>query len=354
MADIYILDSSNRDVIGIVDENESIIWTPRYFETGDFELYVRANEKLLSLLQVDNYVTKSDSDMVGVIERIELISDPENGDYIVASGRCAKSLLDRRIVWNQTTIDDTVENGMRKILTENVISPSIAHRKIENFILGESRGYTERISTQYTGDNVLDVVVNLCKQHGYGFKVILNDENNFEFVLYRGTDRSYDQTSNPFVVFSPEFENIVSSTYVHDKSKLKNACNVAGEGEGSSRKTYGVGSTSGLDRREMFVDARDITSEVDETTLSTEEYNKLLIQRGRENLAENLETFESDGEVESIRQYVFGKDYFLGDLVTVKNSYGVTSHPRVVGVIQSYDESGEKTIPTFSLVEVNE
>lgn len=354
MGDIYILNSSDRDVIDTVDKCESVIWTPRYFEPGDFELYVKADEKLLSLLQVDNYVTKSDSDMVGIIERIELRSDPETGDHIIASGRCAKSLLDRRIVWSQTTITGTAENGIRKILSENLISPSLSYRKMENFVLGASRGYTEKISTQYTGENVLDVVVNVCKQHGYGFKVVLNDEKNFEFVLYRGIDRSYNQTSNPFVVFSPEFENIVSSTYVHDKSKLKNACNVAGEGEGSSRKTCGVGSTSGLNRREMFVDARDLTSEVDDTTLTTDDYNNLLIQRGVENLAENPETFESDGEVESILQYVFGKDYFLGDLVTVKNSYGVTTHPRVVGVIQSYDESGQKTIPTFSLVEVNE
>lgn len=354
MADIYIL-NVNRDVIGLVDNCESIIWTPRYFETGDFELYVKADEKLLSLLQVDNYVTKSDSDMIGIIEGVRLSSDLENGDHIIVTGRCAKSILDRRIIWNQTTINGTVENGIRKILTENLISPSLSHRKIENFILGPQNGFSEEISTQYTWNNVLDVVVNLCKQFGYGFKVILNDEKNFEFILYRGTDRSYNQIENDFVVFSPEFENIVSSEYQRDKSKLKNACNVAGEGEGLDRKTYGVGIAEGLDRREIFVDARDLTSEVDENTiLTTDEYNNLLIQRGQETLAEHLETFVFDGEVESIRQYVFGKDYFLGDIVTVKNSYGITAHPRVIGVIQSHDDSGEKTIPTFSLMEIND
>ena len=353
MADIYVLNVA-RDVIGLVDTCESIIWTPRYFETGDFELYVKADEEVLSLLKVDNYVMKSDSDMIGIIESVHLTSDLENGDHIIATGRCAKSILDRRIVWSKTTITGTVEDGIRKILTENFISPSLENRKIGNFVLGSSNGFTETISTQYTGDNVLDVVVNLCKQYGYGFKVILNDKKNFEFVLYQGVNRSYEQTTNDFVVFSPEFENIVSSEYQHDKSKLKNACNVAGEGEGLNRKTYGVGTVSGLNRREMYVDARDLVSEVDEnTTLTTDEYNELLIQRGLENLAENPETFVFDGEVESIRQYVFGKDYFLGDIVTVKNSYGVTAHPRVIGVIQSHDDSGEKTIPTFSMMEIN-
>ena len=354
MADVYIL---NRDLetIGIVDNYESLIWTPRYFESGDFEIYTKASEEILTLLRLDNYVTRPDSEMVGVIENVRIESNPETGDYIIAKGRDLNSLLDRRIVWSQTNINDTVENGVRRLLTENFISPTLESRKVENFVLGDAQGFTERMSAQYTGDNILEVVVNLCKQNGYGFRVILNDEKNFEFQMYRGSDRSYNQTVNPYVVFSPEFENIVSSVYEHDKSLLKNACNVAGEGEGISRKTYGIGTASGLNRREMFVDARDITSELEDGgTLGTTEYNNLLIQRGRENLAENPETTIFEGEVESVRQFVFERDYFLGDIVTVKNSHGIIEHPRVVGVIRSHDENGLLTIPVFSSMEVYE
>lgn len=354
MADVYIL-NRDRNAIGLIDDYESLIWVPRYFEPGDFEIYITATEKTLALLQLDNYVTRPDSDVVMIIETVQIESNPESGDHIIAKGRCLKSLLDRRIVWSQTNIDDTVENGVRRLLTENFISPTLESRKVENFVLGDSQGFTETMSAQYTGDNILEVVVNLCKQNGYGFKVILNNEKNFEFQMYRGVDRSYNQTSNPFIVFSPEFENIVSSDYNHDKSTLKNACNVAGEGEGVSRKTYGIGSTSGLDRREMFVDARDISSELEDgSTLGTAEYNNLLIQRGKENLAENPETVSFEGEVESVRQFVFGRDYFLGDIVTVKNSYGVIEHPRVIEVIQSHDQNGLLTIPAFSFMEVYE
>lgn len=354
MADIYVLDR-DLNAIGIIDDYKSLIWTPRYFEPGDFEIYTNASEKTLELLQLDRYVTRPDSDMVGIIETVRIESNPELGDHIIAKGRDLGSILDRRIVWSQTNIDGTVENGVRRLLTENFISPKLSSRKIENFVLGGSQGFTERMSAQYTGDNILEVVVNLCKQNGYGFKVILNDEKNFEFQMYRGTDRSYNQTSNPFIVFSPEFENIVSSDYSHDKSTLKNACNVAGEGEGVSRKTYGVGSVSGLDRREMFVDAGDISSELEnDVTLSTSQYNNLLIQRGKETLAENPATVSFEGEVESVRQFVFGRDYFLGDIVTVKNSYGVTEHPRVIEVIQSHDQNGLLTIPAFSFMEVYE
>ena len=353
MADIYVLNQSLTPV-DIIDDYESLIWTPRYFEPGDFEIYTKASEKTLSLLRLDNYVARPDSDMVGIIETVRIESNPDTGDHIIAKGRDLSSLLDRRIVWTQTNIDDTVENGVRRLLTENFISPTLSDRKMENFVLGASQGFTETMSAQYTGDNVLEVVSNLCKQNGYGFKVILNDEKNFEFHMYRGTNRSYNQRINPFIVFSPEFENIVSSDYVHDRSTLKNACNVAGEGEGIFRKTYGVGSVSGLNRREMFVDANDISSELEGgSTLSAEQYDNLLIQRGMENLAENVETVSFEGEVESVRQDVFGRDYFLGDIVTVKNSYGVTEHPRVIEVIQSHDQNGLLTIPAFSYMEIN-
>lgn len=354
MVDIYVLDK-NREVIDTIDSYESLIWTPRHFECGDFEIYIKATPKLLETLQLDNYVTRVGSEMVGIIEKIEIESDPDRGDHIVVSGRCAKSILSRRIIWSQTNIKGTVENGIRTILTENLVSPSLSYRRIENFVLGPSQGFTETLSTQYTGEDVLEVVVNLCKQYGYGSKVILNAEKNFEFILYRGVDRSLNQTTNPYVVFSQDFENVISSNYVHDKSALKNACNVAGEGEGVSRKTYGVGTVSGLDRREMFVDARDISSELEDgSAVTSDEYNELLIQRGRDVLAENPEMTSFEGEVESTRQYVFGEDFFLGDIVTVVSNHGIVAHTRVVGVIQSHDENGELTIPTFSSMEVYE
>ena len=349
--EIYIR-NRNRDVIGMIDNYESLIWTPRYYEPGDFEVYTRATEESVSLLKLDNYVMKPDSDMVGIIESVQITTHPEEGDYIIAKGRCAKSILERRILWGLSGADNiTVELAIRKFVSENIVSPAMSARKIDHFVLGELRGFTEKITAQYTGDNLLEVVVNLCKQYGIGFKVVLNDDGDFELQLYKGEDRSYNQTVNSWVVFSPEFENIMSSDYSHDKSTLKNACLIAGEGEALSRDYTFIGLTRGLDRRELFVDARDVTSETEGgEKLSTSDYYNLLEERGCEELAENLQTITFEGEVESSRQFVFGRDYNLGDIVTVKNQYGITVHPRVIEVIQSHDENGLTVIPTFSTV----
>ena len=92
--------------------------------------------------------------------------------------------------------------------------------------------------------------------------MVLNSSNVFEFSLYAGLDHSYQQTTNPYVIFSPEFNNIITSTYTEDDIPFKNVALVAGVGEGDERVTISVGSASGLDRRELYVDARDISDRI--------------------------------------------------------------------------------------------
>ncbi len=110
------------------------------------------------------------------------------------------------------------------------------------------------------------------RKNNIGFKIVLTDENKFAFSLYAGVDRSYEQTENPYVVFSPNFENIINSNYYSSRASFRNVTLVAGEGEGAARRTAIVGSASGLGRRELFTDARDISSDTEDGTLSDAEY----------------------------------------------------------------------------------
>ena len=53
----------------------------------------------------------------------------------------------------------------------------------------------------------------MCEAYGIGFKVTLNDQNQFVFKLYMGYDRSYTQSDLPWVIFSPEFDNLANTDY---------------------------------------------------------------------------------------------------------------------------------------------
>lgn len=182
--------------------------------------------------------------------------------------------------------------------------------------------------------------------------IIVNNNKQFVFKLYAGTDRSYDQSANPYVVFSPKFENIINSNYVESKSALKTVTLVGGEGEGSARKYTTVGGGSGLNRRELFTDARDISSDVgDGVVLSDAEYTAQLQQRGKEKLAENTDVTSFEGQVETTVMFRYGEDFFNGDVVQIANEYGHETKARIVEIVMSEDEDGNSVYPTFKTIE---
>ena len=356
--DILVLDT-NFESFDIIDNFISLIWTDRFNQYGDFEIYTAANSKFLSKLKKDFYLWIEDSEHVMIVETIENDSDIEDGNKLIVSGRSLESILHRRVVWKQTILTGNFQDGIKRLLDENIISPEIAERKIDNFVFEASddpaiTGLT--INAQFTGDDLYDVISNLCIAKEIGFKITLSDDNKLVFKLYAGKDRSYNQLENPYVIFSPTFENIINSNYIDSNKNLKTVTLVGGEGEGSKRKFTTVeissGGGSGLSRREMFTDARDIsTTTTDGQTIGTEAYNSQLKQRGTEDLANNTVVNSFDGQVETNHLYKYGEDFFMGDIVQLIDEYDNESRSRITEYIHSYADNGSEAYPTFSTIE---
>lgn len=348
--DLYIL-NTDLQTVAIVDTYKSLIWTDRYNSYGDFELYLLIQNELLQYLKQDYYVWNANSEHTMLIETLSIKTDIEEGNNLTVTGRSLESILDRRIIWGQKTVSGNLQNAVKTLLEECIINPSDSNRKIPNFVFQSSddpnvTGLT--VEAQYTGDNLYDAIQKLCEEHEIGFKVTLSNAGEFIFQLYAGSDRSYNQTGLPYVVFSPGFENIINSNYIESRSSLKNVTLVGGEGEGASRKYTTVGSGSGLNRREIFTDARDISSDVGEgRTLSEDEYNAQLQQRGSETLAENTDTTSFEGEVETTTMFQYNIDFFNGDVVQIANEYGHERTARISEVVMSEDGNGFSIYPTF-------
>lgn len=342
--ELYVLDD-RFNAIAVIDDYRSLIWAKRYTQFGDCELYVRACEEYSRILQKGYYLLRTDDDMVCRIESVELDTSTDEGDFHIATGKDCRCILNQRVVWEQTNFTGTVENYIRRLVNDNIIAPSKAERRIDNFILGASAGLTDRISEQVTYAQLGEKIVELCNAYNYGSRVYLNDDNQLVFELYKGEDRSYKQTVNDYVVFSPDFDNIISSKYITDDSNVKNVALVAGEGEGVARKTLVCGVADGMGRHEIYVDARDVSSTTEEGV--TIDYAEALKARGIEALAEHGTTVSFEGEVEPNYSYKYGVDYFLGDIVQVVNIYGIESSARITEVIETYDENGYSIIPTF-------
>jgi hypothetical protein len=352
--DIWVLDE-NLEVIDIVETFNSFIWTDRYNEYGDFELRISIDDRSVKALRIDRYLQNRDSDHLMIIDTLEIDSDAEDGTYLVVTGKSLESILGRRIVWGLKILEGNLQNGIKSLLNENVISPSNLDRKINNFVFEESTDplITElSIKAQYTGDNLYDVIHTICENQNLGFKVTLNDSKQFVFKLYSGKDRSYSQSENPYVIFSPKFDNLLSGNYIESKAAWKNVTLVGGEGEGTERRYTAVGNVSGLKRREIFTDARDVSSTTEAgETISSDAYISLLRQRGKEKLSENVNVMSFEGEAEMTQMFRYGVDFFNGDVVQLEDEYGHEVKARITEIVTSESETGFYRYPTFVTIE---
>lgn len=270
----FLVLNTDLQVVAVLDTYNSLIWTDRFQEAGDFELCRPMERSVLDYIKEDYYIWRSDSEHTMIIEKILIESSAEEGDKLTVTGRSLESILDRRIIWGLKSLSGNFQDAIEELLNECIINPAKPERKIDNFIF-EASTDTDitklTIETQYTGDNLYDVIVALCKERDIGFKVTINASNQFVFKLYSGSDRSYNQFVNPYVIFSPNFDNIIDSNFIDEKSNLKNVTLVGGEGEGVERRYTAVGNEKGLNRRELFTDARDISSDSDDDI--TESFN---------------------------------------------------------------------------------
>ena len=359
MNNIYVLDQE-FNLQGIIDEYVSIIWRPSYSEIGDFEIYLGATDKAINLLKENMYVVRSSDisveggvttyEKVMIIKNIQLMTDVENGDFYCVTGKELKFLLHQRIVWSQTTLTGTAENAIRRLVNENAITPTDSNRVIPNLMLGVTAGLTDMIEKQVTGEYLDKVITEICTTYNYGWDIFVTDKK-MVLVVYSGLDRSYGQSVRPYVVFSDDFENLYNTDYQLSTEEYANTTLVGGEGEGLERVYVTVNNdNAGLNRYETFTDARDISSNKGTAeAINSSTYNKLLAERGRENLASLAYTEGFSGEVLSDVAFKYGTDFFIGDIVTVINKYGIEKNVRVLSAIESEDETGVKLLPQFNI-----
>lgn len=355
--DIIVKDT-NVLPIAVVDLYSSFLWSERYIGTGDFILKVPLDSNYLDYLAIGNYLTLADSDRAMIIQQMEISSAIDTGKRtVVYKGETLEVILKRRIVWGIEKYQGRVESVIRTLLNKNAINPANTARKIPNLVyIGPADSVTtaylaslDPIAGQFEGENLFDAIKSLCEQANLGFKITFNNAGKFEFRLYYGTDRSIQQTARDPIVFSPEYDTLVNSRYVHSVTDYKNVALVAGE---SQNDTVIYGSAhledsepTGLSRREMYVSASDMKSED-----FGAQYTTALQYRGLLELQDNSTTGVFDGEVDTVLGPKFGSDYYLGDFVYTVNEYGLGSVAQVTEYIRSHDENGYSAYPTFVML----
>lgn len=322
--------------LGEIDEYKSLQWSEKYQDFGTFELWLPINEKTKELIKKDNVLWLGD-DYAGVIEIINPQTENSNIKVYNVKGRTIECFLQRRIVWgtfNAYEISDIADSIQKMVdqnfvsLTPSQINAGMLYRKMPWMAVDNTfrSGILKAFQTSYT--NVYEKVQDICVENDLGFRLRFDPVNKqYVFEVYKGLDRTYTNVEgNKKIVFDTETEDLLSSNYYTSNQDYKNVGLALGEGTGFSRSSVIVGqeTVDGIERRELYVDARDVQSTyMDDTgverTLTEEEYIKALTQKGSENLAEYeiVESFEGIIRTVGNVNYQYGVDYSLGDKVTI-------------------------------------
>ena len=408
--ELYIL-NNRYEQVGYIDQAESILWNKKYNDAGECEIYIPCDEYMLSLLKEDYYVYRYDDDMFCKIQTVEIENDVEKGDYIIATANDICKILSGRIIRWRYAYSGTVFNFIKTVLNDNVINPQVdgaLHkvRQIPNFRFDSSNEYefvNDTIQINAFTEDLLQLIIDTCKTYNYGFRI--SYDNGLVFKLYKGIDRSV--LTERYVEFSPAYSNIISSKYKETNTNYKNVVYVGYKNDADeiellsmyAGQNEGLPEPQGENRREIYVDGTSVSKEITREELDNvlsdytvveeglylyikDDYDNYITQNGvkvvvgkytdvnkekievsnfaymllirilgENTLAEYTKTQEFTGEIDTISGYVYKQDYNLGDIVKVKNEYGIEAEARIISILESEDDNdGHVVEPTFEYI----
>lgn len=365
--DIEYVEVRNADfnIIGIIDNASSIIWHSVYYGVGDFEIYIKVTQRILDMLQIGYYITRSNDIEVGIIESINITDNVQDGKMITATGRFAKSILDRRHIYKlsgtvntPTILRGNVEKNIRQTVSDNAISCTDTRRNIPVLELGALANISKIIvddegaaaQKQVSYQNLLSYTDGVLQEYEMASIVTLDTEKAMlQYLVYAGSDRSVTNgEGNTPIIFSREFDNLSDSTYTYDTTAEKNTALIGGAGEDISRfYVLLAGSETGLDRRETWIDASSVNREYDDgsgekVAYSDADYTEMLKTEAMQDMEETKTVESFSGTIDVTNgNYVYNRDFALGDVVTVQdNDIGKFVNVRILEVTEVQDENG--------------
>lgn len=340
------------DFLTIIEDFTSFRWVRRYHRIGEFELHTPYTEEYARFLVHGNIIYKGDNEG-GYIEKIEYTLDEQGKEQIKVLGRNLTGYLNRRINYDRTIFNGLTEVLMRELVVNNCIFPNEIERVIPFLKVASRKNFTDRIEYQNSYGNIAELLEAISNTSNYGYIINFNIyTKELIFNVYEGLDRSVEQSKNPVCVFSRDLENIINQTYYNSIDNYKNFALIGGSGEDESRRKTTVGTAKGIDRYEIFVDARDIsdkeTVNEEEVIMSDTKYIPILQERGKEKLSEYQLVKTLDSQINVNSNLTYKVDYDLGDIVTcLDKKWGLLLNVRITEIEEVYEQSGIQINVTF-------
>lgn len=359
--EVYILDSLYRRVT-VVDRYESFIWTERFSAYGDFELILHSTLENRNRFVPGVRVATNESHRVMTVETVEDTTDDEGRRILKVKGLSLEAIFTQRLAME--SLDDLTTEDPKWVLEglPKEIAEQLVHDICVTGILDPGdiiSGLVEsNIFPADTIDPPVDEIIysfdprtlylalkELCDAFAMGFRLVRDQDTSIlYFDVYMGSDRTTTQTVLPAVVFSPDLENLRNTTKLMTTAFYKNVAYVVSPVGFEIVYPLDVEpDVEGFERRVLFVRDDSITDVIPADATAK------MIQLGNQELAKNRRFTALDGELAGTSQYRYETDYYLGDIVELRDDDGVTSQMQVTEQIFVRDKEGDRSYPTLSV-----
>ena len=323
-----IINIIDRDFnyLGQIDNYSILMLGKSYHGISSCELHLQADAVNADKLVKENIIFTATNKAYVILYRERGSKD----NTMIIKGLDIKSYLSRLLTYPPTgqayhRINSNIETIMKDYVTAQLTRKGINNIRVAT---NQNRGTTTVFQTRMK--NLAAELEKLSILGGLGWDVVLDLQNKkFVFDIVEGKDRSINQSINPPAIFSTEYDNIGEQTLIESKLSYGNVAVVAGQGEGALREFATVGTATGLDAFEIFVDARDISNSAD------------LPARGQQRLSELQEIKTFDSEVYADKNLRYEEDFNLGDIITMKNTkWNITEDSRITAITEIYESTG--------------
>jgi len=347
------------EMLGVIENIESLIWTRKYWECGEFKLLVPFNEVHNRLLKENNIILKHGDEEAAEIKYAGISKNLEGYEVIEVQGKFLSYWINKRVIATPiVNAAATAQQLIRRMVNENCITTAAA-RVIPNLSLANDAaiGGSNLTYNSEPYANVYESVVELAQGSKIGFRMITDRATGLHtFSVYKGQDYTDGNSAgNPPCIFAQEYDNVLEQEFSTSTENFRNVAYVTGEIRDDDTCELVVinGGSSGLERNELYVSASDIkqtyTDENDqEITLTNAQYRKALTDRGNDKLGQHAISQAFSSEINVGANLVYRQDFDIGDRVTcVNKTWNVRIDARITEVSEIYELKGEALEITF-------
>lgn len=347
---IWNLNNDNKyELIGQIDEIESLLIVYKYVSVSTFTLTVPYTPQVSSYLQVNNMLTIHSPETLGVentepfIITTKKLEESNGVVTLQVSGKNPLFWLTKRqcLLPNYGFTDTTPEVIAKTYVANNCAQYAPTQRQYPNLTTAPVQGLGTPITFTNTEDypTILEVCETVLNARNLGQNVTFNlSTQTFQYNVFNGADRTINQSQNSAVVFSPNLNNLQSQSYTHSISNFANVVYVYGQ-IGDTTETVIVGEASGFNRYETSTSG---TLEQGSTvTLTKNNYKEVFTVIGENTLVTQAETKNLIGTIQLSSDFQLNIDFSLGDSVTyLNNQWGIQENVMIRELRLQYSTNG--------------